>query len=186
MKKGILVFYCIPFIFMWSCSRYVFSPPSPKKGTYANVKITDSDIISIDPNDTVAVRKYSLIENFTIIEIKERKGYYEIVVQSDSIRTSFNPITGKYGNHSFYVQYQIVSLKPQKGKGCGEIKEGQQYKLTLIPCIIYNPDVIPSIRYVRVYTKGMCFYVYMTTLDIYTTPDLDGLYYMGKVPFVAK
>ena len=46
---------------MWSCSRYVFNPPPPKKGTYANVKVSEfSDIISIDPDDTeiFAKRKF--------------------------------------------------------------------------------------------------------------------------------
>jgi len=190
MKKEILILFSIPFIFVWSCSKHVSHLPRPQKGIYTKTGFGGyGDIVSIDPNDAVTINKYSLTETFTITNIIEEKGVYSIIIKSDSIRASVNPFTNKNEKDSFYVHYQIVSLKSKKIKGYEEIKKGQQYELTLIPCILSKPNAIPSMRYVRAYTKGKYCHVSMSMFDIYTTPNLEGLYYIpagGTVPDGAK
>jgi hypothetical protein len=171
---------------LWKYSRNIHYTQLKKKRT--STKTRFDDIIYINPNDTVAIKKYSLKENFTIIDIKENSEHYDIIIQSDSMRTVTNthPLTGKKENHSFYIQRQIVSLKSKEREECEEIKKGQQYELMLIPLLIYKPNAVPSMRYIEVSIKGVYFHAYMTTLNIFTTSNLDGLYYIDSVPSGRK
>jgi len=171
MKKGILIIVLISLVFMWSCSKDIYSIKKIcKKIEYPN------DIISVDPNDTITINKYSLTENITIIRIEEKKEFYNIIIQSDSIRTIFD-LEGNIID-SFYINYQVVSPKMKNIRVSQKIKKGQRYTLTLTPCFISVPDVLASIYTVYVFTKRICIPVIKSTMSIYTTPNLDGLYYI--------
>ena len=205
MKKKILIIVSISFIFI-SCSRNIYNnsisrqerqekskyvvdtnaPPalirgsdisslSLRKGVYRNVKYYDGTI-SIDPNDTITINKYSLTENFTVTDIEKKKGYYNISVQSDSIQNIFDSDSNII--YSFRIGYQIISLKTSNIKISKKIQKGQQYTLTLIPNVMFlgNPCTILSHRVLYVFTKGK-YIAIVSASNIYTTPNLDGLYY---------
>jgi hypothetical protein len=165
----LLIFISVFFFLFGSCSKRFLNLSKPTKGTYVDREYFDGKYRTINPNDTNTINKYSLTEDFRIISIKQHKGFYTIMIDSDSSI-----------GHSFLSMstFQIVSLKGKKIKGHEEIKIGQRYKLTINPALVPSPkNVIPSHVIVYVFTKGMWIPV-ESTINIYTTPNLDGLYYI--------
>ena len=178
MKKRILLIFSISFIFVCSCTKSIYSSLRIQKGVYMKIEYGDN-IVSIDSHDTATINKYSLNENFIVTDIKKEKGFYNIIIKSDLMQTFLNPNTNT--KDSFYAHYQIISLKTKKIKRYEEIKKGQQYTLALTPHFYPNSnttigDEIYTV--VFIFTKGMRVPVVKTALDIYTTPNLEGLYYI--------
>ena len=74
----------------------------------------------------------------------------------------------------------VISLKNKKLEKYEEIKIGQRYKLTINPALTprLENNVARAHIMVYIFTEGMWIPVQMSTLDIYTTPNLEGLYYI--------
>ena len=176
--KTVLILISISFFFV-SCTStkkiYRNYYPSPiTRSSYVEMVYPDG-IVSIDPNDTITIKKYSRTETFTITDIEIINNvYYRITVQSDSINTYFyNGI-----EHSYNPICEIISLKTKNIKLSEKIKKGQRYKFTLIPCFTHpERNIIPIHMYMYVYTKGLSIPVVVVG-NIFTTPNLEGLYYI--------
>ncbi len=174
MKKRILIIFLLSVFCLCSCYRNMFHSSVPRKGPYIKIEYP-GNLIIFDSDDTNSIEKYSKAENFTFIEIIERKEYYDIVVQSDSMLATFDA-NGDFIDNIF-MRYRVISLKTKKIKGYEEIYIGQRCKLTLIPCF-YPTSTMPSMLNVHIYIKGMYVPVNTSSMDIYTTSDLEGLYYI--------
>jgi len=169
MKKGLLIIISIFFLVV------VFNGCVTKKRTSKRI---DFGIILRDgPFSEVFIKKYSLKENFTITRIEEKDEFYYIIVQSDSIRTIIHPFTNE--EYTYNPYYQIVSLKSEKIEEYEEIKIGERYDLTLIPLIIHEPGGFFSSSFsIQTNIDGKDFSISVNGLNVYTTPNLDGLYYI--------
>ena len=181
MKKTNLIIVSI-ILFFVSCTstknlyRNYYPYPITKR-PYTESKYP----ISIDPNDTVSINKYSIIGNFTIIEIIEKnKVYYDIIVQRDSVDT----VSDSKNNVKNF--YRIISLKTKNIRLSKKIKEKQLYTLTLIPCFVPEPNIVHGHMYVNIYTKGLRIPIVKCEPNIYTTPNLNGLYYTKPKRAVKK
>jgi len=173
IKKRILIIFSISLVFV-SCSKSIYLD-TPRKGTYKKIEYI-SGVVSIDPNDTITIKERSKTENFTIKNIEKRGGFYDIIVESDSIRDRIDAKGRRFG--SGHYGYRIISLKTKNIKISKKIKTGKRYTMTLIPCFIYPPNTFLSSEGLYVYTKGMYILVFQEDLCIYTTPNLDGLHYI--------
>jgi hypothetical protein len=175
-KWKAFMFFLVSVFFFISCSKRFLNLSKPTKGTYVDREYFDG-IRTIDPNDTITIEKYSKIGRFEIIDIEERKTHYNVFVRSDSVITFFDSDSNIV--YSRHIECQVVSLKSKKIKRYEKIKKGEKYDLTLIPNIVFSDyNILPSHRGVYVYTKERYLLVVMSTLEIYTTYNLDGLYYV--------
>ena len=176
---GILIIFSASFFLFWSCTKKILNPSKPTKGTYIDREFFGGKYRTINPNDTITINKYSLRGDFTVIDIKEEKGFYTIIIRNDSMRIHHSD----YPYHIIVqnsISYQVVSLKSKKIEGYEKIKIGQRYKLTINPALIPRQPTIILDGHVIVYifTKGMWVPVSVSTEDTYTTPNLEGLYYI--------
>ncbi|MDR0368862.1 MAG: hypothetical protein LBH82_06970 [Bacteroidales bacterium] len=179
-KWKAFMFFLVSVFFLISCSKRTFYKNRPKKGAYRDIEYFGSRH-TINPNDTITINKYSSTGYFTVIKIKEEKKFYSIIITNDSMRIY-------HSDYPYHIieqgrdSYQIISLKGKITKGREEIKLWQRYKLTLNPVLIpIASDIIimPSSYIQYVYIKGMWIPIEMCCGEnIYTTPNLDGLYYI--------
>jgi len=176
--KLILIVFSVSFFLFGSCSKKVLNPSKPTKGTYVDREYFGGKYRTVNPNDTITINKYSITGYFTVMEIKERNGFYMIRIQNDSMRIHHSDLPYHIIVKNS-IDYQIVSLKSKKREGYEKIKLWQRYKLTINPALVPRPrDVMPSHVIVYIFTKRMWVPVEVCMLDIYTTPNLDGLYYI--------
>jgi len=188
IKKTIYVIALILISFSFlTCSRkYVCY--SPRDATTTKIKYVWDDMPLIDPNDTIMIEKKSLIENFTVIQIKKEKGVYAIIVESDSIRTrnmwsllefgfvENDSISTKYNMTTYQPHYIIYSIKTENNKGYKRVKKGKRYDLILQPC--FKNSVVMDFYVADIYIKGMYVPIIVSTLKVFTSPNLDGLHYI--------
>jgi hypothetical protein len=150
-------------ILFLGCNRhsYIYIPP---KGWEVGCS-SPLACIPIDSNDIETIRKRALKGVFRIIDIKKQKGVYIIEVDSDSLFKD-----------NIYYSYQVFSIEMERIEGHKKIKKKRKYELTLNPYFMHDVfmDFIPR----RVYIKGKSIGVSTGRMNIYTTPNLNGLYYI--------
>ena len=182
-KKLLIVFIVLSSFLLSSCaynsaSRYISFPP---KGCNCIIGCSLYDTIGcipINPNDIILVKEYAITDIFTIIGIKSRKGVYRIEVQKDSLyHYRHQNFDSSFRDIYYYPTYEIFTVKTEKLKGYTKIKKGRKYKLTLNPYFRHN--ILSDFNTRGVYIKGRHFGISTGLPNIYTTPNIDGLYYMS-------
>lgn len=121
--------------------------------------------IPIDIRDTALVNKRAYIGIFEIIDIELQKGVYKIVVKCDSLY--------KDGSERWV---EIYSVKSKKNKGLKKIRKGCNYEMILNPYFLHDSGVDFCSR--EVYLNGKLYGISTGRINIYTTPNLQGLYYI--------
>ena len=140
----------------WDSYENKIYTPTEYKQQMLDYKITDS----------IEQEKRSVIEDFVITEIYEGDGVYEIIVKKDSI------------------PYEIVSLKTDEKKDLNIIKKGKKYKMKLIPYFNFYVSDNTGVNFPREYTYMLYIDGYKVQganilhWQLYTTPNLKGLYYI--------
>jgi DNA-binding XRE family transcriptional regulator len=165
-----------------ACSRDMYVAYTPRNAIHSIYNYEWADIPRIEPNDTITIKENSLTENFIVTEIKKEKGVYAITVESDSIRQIDS--CSYHSAFSYHPSYIIYSIKTEKDRGYKKIKKGQRYNLTLQPCFKNCP--LFSHQIIDIYIKGMYVPIIKSTLDVFISPDLDGLYYIRLANNTAK
>ncbi len=183
--------FCL--VLFYSCSKntsiykelkYKHIYKAPTKGEYENTRYS-KDIIPISPYDTVMMKRYSLTDTFTVLEITKEKGVYIIEIERSSPLIIYDSLGQQFIE---YIPYgEIVSKQTRKVKGVEKIEVGKKYKFILNPCFVPHP--IFPIKYggsrerlysIYLFTKGWKIPFLKSALDVYTSPDLEGLYYINS------
>ena len=109
--------------------------------------------------------QYSITDSFTVVNIYEGKGVFEIVLFSS--------------DNSYYEVYSPVVKNPRGTK----IKEGKSYKMTIVPYFKLNGKRARPIEIVRiVYIKGYRIIPYPLFFgQVYYTDNLEGLFFIADV-----
>jgi hypothetical protein len=155
----------------------------PPKGTIFGCPFDNSYsifCIPINPNDTVMVNEKAETHVYKIIEIKKQKGVYRIKMESDTPIYYQDQEDSLIHNRYFYPIYEVFSIQTNKQTNeqtkYKKIKKGGKYKLTLNPYFIHAGLVDFAIR--EVYINGIPFGISTGNTNIYTTQNLNGLYYI--------
>jgi hypothetical protein len=167
MYKKILLGYIVllMIVIISSCHRrfYVYFPP---KGWEIGCPFDDlRGCIPINPKDTMIVKERSIIGIFEIVDIELQKGVYKIGVQCDSLY--------KDGSQRWCEVFSIETMKMENKK---KIKKGQKYKLILNPYFVH--DILTDFCPRKVYIQGIPVGISTGRINIYTTQNLNGLYYI--------
>ena len=145
--------------------------------------------IPIDNYDIITVKERAITDVFKIVDIKKINWIYVIQVQKDSLchYRYFNEKDSSFRDVYSYPAYEIFSTEVEKIKGCEKIKVGKKYELTLNPYFEY--DFFSRYKYNTldnrfpraVDIKGKHIGIYSVEPNIYTTSNIDGLYYIPEI-----
>jgi hypothetical protein len=149
----------------------------------------DSDTIyciPINTDDTIKVKENAVTGVFKIIKIENERNIYRITLQRDSIYyyRYFNEYDSSFRDTYFSPVYEVYTVKLENFKGYKKIKKGKKYALTLNPYFEYDyakykyrSEVI-DVRPVDIKGKHIGIGIGTTAPNIYTSPNIDGLYYI--------
>lgn len=163
MIKLKIILNIIILILLEGCSQRTFVY-IPKDNTVFGLLDRPKFSTPIDIRDTALVNKRAYIGVFEIIDIELQKGVYKIEVKCDSLY--------KDGSERWV---EIYSVKSKKMKGLKKIKKGCNYEMVLNPYFLH--DVCVDFRSREVYLNGKRYGISTGRINIYTTPNLKGLYY---------
>ena len=160
-----IILYIIILVFLEGCSQRIFVS-IPKENAFIGCSCSNlSFCIPIDTKDTALVNKRAYIGVFTVKDIELQKGVYKIEVKCDSLY--------KDGSERWV---EIYSVKSEKIKGLKKIKKGYKYEMVLNPYFLHDVGVDFSFR--KVYLNGKPYGISTGRMNIYTTFNLKGLYYI--------
>ncbi|MDD3939929.1 MAG: hypothetical protein WC946_09145 [Bacteroidales bacterium] len=174
--KLFVIFLVInPYIFL-GCYSHKFAY-IPEENTTFGCPFYDSlGCIPINPTDTLLVKNRSETNLYTICDIKKQNNVYRIKVEIDTlISYNFNHdsnLTTKY----YRPTYEVFSLKTKKIKEFEKLKKGNKYKMTLNPYFLH--DILADFKVRGVYIQDQYFGISTGKTNIYTSPNVYGLYYI--------
>ncbi|MCL2132659.1 MAG: hypothetical protein FWH36_09490 [Lentimicrobiaceae bacterium] len=97
----------------------------------------------------------------------------------------------KKGYVLFYPIYEILTVELKNLKGHKKIKKDKKYELTINPYFEY--DYVDKYKYPSqtIYArpmniKGKHIGIFTNTWNIYTTPNIEGLYYISPAHSTIK
>ena len=161
-----IILYVIILILFEGCSRRLYVMIPDEKIIIECPFSNPIGCIPIDAKDTAMVNKRAFIGVFEIKDIKVQKGVYKIEVKCDSLY--------KDGTEHWC---EIYSIKDKHIKGFKKIKKGYKYEMVLNPYFFY--DYLSDFAFREVNLNGRILGISTGAINIYTSPNLKGLYYSG-------
>ena len=175
-KRVLLGYVVLMFFLTLSCSRrmYVHIPP---KGWTIGCPFSDSrGCIPINLLDTTTVNQRAITYNFKVTDIKKQKGVYRIIMEVDSLVHYQYVRDSLIQDYYYYPAFEVFSVQTEKMKNYKKIKKGKKYELTLNPYFMHDFLVDFAVR--EVYIRGISIGIRTGGPNIYTTFNLNGLYYI--------
>jgi RHS repeat-associated protein len=165
----------ITMIFTLGCckQRFVWIPPKGTINSYTIYGCPWADPICCTPmntKDTAMVRQKAKTGIFKILKIQKTKFVYRFELEKDTLM--YNASLRKY----YHPFYEVFSIQTDKQKKHQKIRIGKKYQLTLNPYFVHNCFVDGSVR--GVYINGINIGVSTLYGNIYTSPNINGLYYI--------
>jgi hypothetical protein len=184
MLINILICYSQEYrYFTYVPTKFVYFLPNGERIGCANDQQMYCQVAN--PNDSAAYKRLIIKEGY-VKKIDIKKGIYRITVKIDSltINTNFYDTTDNvfYNNcflDSFYVE--IFTIKEEKVKGQKKIKEGQSYLFTIMPYFVYDCSFGCSNMIREVFISGIPLALATYRINVYTSPNLKGLYYIDTI-----
>jgi len=182
MKYKVLLAVCVllTVFLLASCHRYTSFVHFPQKNTEIGCPLYDSiGCLPMNPRDTIMLRERAITGIFKVVEIKKQKWVYRVRVQKDSlIHYRYQSCHDtSYQEMYYYPIYEVFTVKTEKLKGYKKIKKGEKYELIVNP--YFEHDIWTDFSVRGVYIKGKHVGIATGMENIYTSPNINGLYYIG-------